>query len=180
MIFTRTIPSSTAVLRAQQSATIVTMLMDRSKEAKSTRCTVRCVSTDPADRGPGTADRGPKRPGTEKTGDRGPGTEKTGDRGPGTADRGPKRPGTEKTGDRGPGTEKTGDRGPGTEDRRPKRPGTDPPPVSGLPSPVSGLPSPVSRLLHKLAPNLIAILDTFFKHRPVFLDFYIALRTRQQ
>src|ERR1041384_4266672 len=160
MIFTRTIPSSTAVLRAQQSATIVTMLMDRSKEAKSTRCTVRCVSTDPADRGPGTADRGPKRPGTEKTGDRGPGTEKTGDR--------------------GPGTEKTGDRGPGTEDRRPKRPGTDPSPVSGLPSPVSGLPSPVSRLLHKLAPNLIAILDTFFKHRPVFLDFYIALRTRQQ
>ena len=150
MIFTRTIPSSTAVLRAQQSATIVTMLMDRSKEAKSTRCTVRCVSTDPADRGPGTADRGPKRPGTEKTGDR------------------------------GPGTEKTGDRGPGTEDRRPKRPGTDPSPVSGLPSPVSGLPSPVSRLLHKLAPNLIAILDTFFKHRPVFLDFYIALRTRQQ
>src|ERR1041384_8061479 len=150
MIFTRTIPSSTAVLRAQQSATIVTMLMDRSKEAKSTRCTVRCVSTDPADRGPGTADRGPKRPGTEKTGDR------------------------------GPGTEKTGDRGPGTEDRRPKRPGKDPPPVSGLPSPVSGLPSPVSRLLHKLAPNLIAILDTFFKHRPVFLDFYIALRTRQQ
>src|ERR1041384_1424368 len=130
MIFTRTIPSSTAVLRAQQSATIVTMLMDRSKEAKSTRCTVRCVSTDPADRGPG--------------------------------------------------TEKTGDRGPGTEDRRPKRPGTDPAPVSGLPSPVSGLPSPVSRLLHKLAPNLIAILDTFFKHRPVFLDFYIALRTRQQ
>src|ERR1041384_8364170 len=150
MIFTRTIPSSTAVLRAQQSATIVTMLMDRSKEAKSTRCTVRCVSTDPADRGPGTADRGPKRPGTEKTGDR------------------------------GPGTEKTGDRGPGTEDRRPKRPGTDPSPVSGLPSPVSGLPSPLSRLLHKLAPNLIAILDTFFKHRPVFLDFYIALRTRQQ
>src|ERR1041384_1654640 len=150
MIFTRTIPSSTAVLRAQQSATIVTMLMDRSKEAKSTRCTVRCVSTDPADRGPGTADRGPKRPGTEKTGDR------------------------------GPGTEKTGDRGTGTEDRRPKRPGSDPSPVSGLPSPVSGLPSPVSRLLHKLAPNLIAILDTFFKHRPVFLDFYIALRTRQQ
>src|ERR1041384_6765273 len=150
MIFTRTIPSSTAVLRAQQSATIVTMLMDRSKEAKSTRCTVRCVSTDPADRGPGTADRGPKRPGTEKTGDR------------------------------GPGTEKTGDRGPGDEARRPKRPGTDPSPVSGLPSPVSGLPSPVSRLLHKLAPNLIAILDTFFKHRPVFLDFYIALRTRQQ
>src|ERR1041384_6585809 len=140
MIFTRTIPSSTAVLRAQQSATIVTMLMDRSKEAKSTRCTVRCVSTDPADRGPGTADRGPKRPGNENT----------------------------------------GDRGPGTEDRRPKRPGTDPSPVSGLPSPVSGLPSPVSRLLHKLAPNLIAILDTFFKHRPVFLDFYIALRTRQQ